>query len=96
MNLPATSNIVISIFVKSVKEFPLKKLFFLFALLTLCLIVGGAYLSAQDFDKVQIKTTKVAGNIYMLEGAGGNIGVSAGALQISLSAARILSASGAN
>jgi glyoxylase-like metal-dependent hydrolase (beta-lactamase superfamily II) len=32
----------------------------------------------QDFSKVEIKTTKVAGNVYMLEGAGGNIGVSAG------------------
>ncbi|MET0986996.1 MAG: MBL fold metallo-hydrolase, partial [Steroidobacteraceae bacterium] len=31
-----------------------------------------------DFDKVEIKATKVAGNIYMLEGAGGNIGVSVG------------------
>ncbi|HWM84951.1 MAG TPA: MBL fold metallo-hydrolase, partial [Kofleriaceae bacterium] len=29
-------------------------------------------------DKVEIKTTQVAGHIYMLEGAGGNIGVSAG------------------
>jgi cyclase len=34
--------------------------------------------SAQDFSKVEIKSTKVAGNIYMLEGAGGNIGVSVG------------------
>jgi glyoxylase-like metal-dependent hydrolase (beta-lactamase superfamily II) len=33
---------------------------------------------AQDFSKVEIKTIKVAGNIYMLQGAGGNIGVSAG------------------
>ena len=32
----------------------------------------------QDFSKVEIKTTRVSGNIYMLEGAGGNIGVSAG------------------
>jgi glyoxylase-like metal-dependent hydrolase (beta-lactamase superfamily II) len=32
----------------------------------------------QDFSKVEIKTTKIAGNVYMLEGAGGNIGVSAG------------------
>ena len=32
-----------------------------------------------DFDKVEIKTTKVAGGVYMLEGSGGNIGVSAGA-----------------
>ncbi len=33
----------------------------------------------QDFSKVEIKATKVAGNVYMLEGAGGNIGVSVGA-----------------
>jgi cyclase len=33
---------------------------------------------AQDFSKVEIKVTKVAGNVYMLEGAGGNIGVSVG------------------
>lgn len=32
----------------------------------------------QDFSKVQIKVTKVAGNVYMLEGAGGNIGASVG------------------
>ncbi|HEY2961462.1 MAG TPA: MBL fold metallo-hydrolase [Pyrinomonadaceae bacterium] len=31
-----------------------------------------------DFSKVQIKATKVAGNVYVLEGAGGNIGVSVG------------------
>ena len=31
-----------------------------------------------DYSKVQIKATKVAGNVYMLEGAGGNIGVSVG------------------
>ena len=33
----------------------------------------------QDFSKVEIKVTKVAGNVYMLEGSGGNIGVSVGA-----------------
>src|SRR5215831_3163300 len=32
----------------------------------------------QDFSKVEIKVHKVAGNIYMLEGSGGNIGVSVG------------------
>jgi len=32
----------------------------------------------QDFSKVQIKVTKVAGNVYMLEGAGGNIAASVG------------------
>lgn len=32
----------------------------------------------QDFSQVQIKATKVSGNVYMLEGSGGNIGVSVG------------------
>ncbi len=32
-----------------------------------------------DFSKVEITATKVAGNIYMLQGQGGNIGVSVGA-----------------
>jgi glyoxylase-like metal-dependent hydrolase (beta-lactamase superfamily II) len=31
-----------------------------------------------DFARIKIKTTHVAGNIYMLEGAGGNIGASVG------------------
>ena len=31
-----------------------------------------------DFSKVEIKATKVAGNVYMLQGSGGNIGVSVG------------------
>ena len=49
-----------------------------FLLLT-CLFVFAAAAQAQtDFSKVQMKATKVAGNVYMLEGAGGNIGVSVG------------------
>ena len=32
----------------------------------------------RDYTRIKIKTTHVAGNIYMLEGAGGNIGVSVG------------------
>lgn len=49
------------------------------ALATLCAIATVAGAPAQsDFSKVQIATTKVAGNVYMLTGAGGNIGVSAG------------------
>ena len=32
----------------------------------------------QDLSKVEITATKVAGNVYMLQGAGGNIGVSVG------------------
>lgn len=36
-------------------------------------------ISAQrDFSKVEIKPTQVSGHVYMLEGSGGNIGVSAG------------------
>jgi cyclase len=38
----------------------------------------GAYSATQDFSNVQIKTEKVADNVFMLTGAGGNIGVSAG------------------
>jgi glyoxylase-like metal-dependent hydrolase (beta-lactamase superfamily II) len=39
----------------------------------------GAVMAQQDdFSKVQIKVTRVAGNIYMLEGAGGNIAASVG------------------
>lgn len=33
----------------------------------------------QDFSKVEIKVKKVSGNVYLLEGSGGNIGVSVGA-----------------
>jgi len=49
---------------------------FLFACLAFFFCVTGT--NAQDFSKVEIKVTKVAGNVYMLEGAGGNIGVSVG------------------
>ena len=34
--------------------------------------------SQMDFTRIKIKTIHVAGNIYMLDGAGGNIGVSVG------------------
>jgi cyclase len=39
---------------------------------------GVASAQDQDFSKVEIKVIKVAGNVYMLEGEGGNIGVSVG------------------
>jgi cyclase len=39
-----------------------------------CLCVP-ALAQQQDFSQVQIKTTKLAGNFYMLEGSGGTIGV---------------------
>src|SRR6266576_1165539 len=32
----------------------------------------------QDFSKVEMKVEKVAGTVYMLQGAGGNIGASVG------------------
>ena len=37
-----------------------------------------AFAQQQDFSKVEIKVSKVAGTVYMLQGAGGNIGVSVG------------------
>ncbi|HEX9507203.1 MAG TPA: MBL fold metallo-hydrolase, partial [Myxococcales bacterium] len=50
------------------------------------MMLGGVSLLAafatqaqeRDFSKVEIKATKVAGSVYMLEGSGGNIGVSVG------------------
>jgi len=48
----------------------------LFGAWVLC--IGLARGQDEDFSKVQMKVTKVAGNIYMLEGAGGNIGASVG------------------
>lgn len=45
----------------------------------LLLAVGGpAAWAQQDFASVEIKVTPVAGNVHMLEGAGGNIGVLVG------------------
>lgn len=35
-------------------------------------------LAQQDFSNVEIKATRVKGNIYMLNGTGGNVGVSVG------------------
>jgi len=42
------------------------------------LLVAVSSNAQQDLSKVEIKVTKVSGNIYMLEGAGGNIGASVG------------------
>jgi glyoxylase-like metal-dependent hydrolase (beta-lactamase superfamily II) len=43
------------------------------------LLTTPAHAQGQDFSKVEITTTKVAEGVYMLEGAGGNIGLSTGA-----------------
>jgi glyoxylase-like metal-dependent hydrolase (beta-lactamase superfamily II) len=42
------------------------------------LALGIAASQNQDFSKVEMKVTKVAGSVYMLQGAGGNIGASVG------------------
>jgi cyclase len=42
------------------------------------LAAGVARGQQQDFSKVTIKTTKLTDSVYMLEGSGGNIGVSIG------------------
>jgi cyclase len=42
------------------------------------LVCGGLWAQDKDFSKVEIKVTKVSGNIYMLEGEGGNIAASVG------------------
>ena len=43
------------------------------------MLIGTTAVAQQDdFSKVQIKVTRVSGNIYMLEGAGGNIAASVG------------------
>jgi glyoxylase-like metal-dependent hydrolase (beta-lactamase superfamily II) len=47
-------------------------------LLAVALTCTLAAAQDQDFSKVQMKVTKVAGSVYMLEGAGGNIGASVG------------------
>ena len=44
----------------------------------LAAVAGAAFAQQQDFSKVEIKVTKVSGNVYMLEGAGGNIAASVG------------------
>ena len=45
---------------------------------TVLLCCGLTAAQDEDFSKVQIKVTKVAGNVYVLEGSGGNIGASVG------------------
>ena len=47
---------------------------------TLFVLLFSAFVLSQDQDysKVEIKVQKVADGVYMLQGAGGNIGVSVG------------------
>ena len=55
------------------------RLAMIFAVATLATVMSRTVAAQQqDFSKVEIKVSKVSGNIYMLEGAGGNIGASVG------------------
>ncbi len=42
------------------------------------MLCDTAGMAQQDFSRAEIKTTQVTGNIYMLNGTGGNIGASVG------------------
>lgn len=44
-------------------------------IITLLFIFSTALANAQDWDKVKINVANANGNVYMLQGAGGNIGV---------------------
>jgi cyclase len=50
----------------------------LWCVLAMSLVALSAGAQERDFSKVEIKVQKVAGSVFMLQGAGGNIGVSAG------------------
>lgn len=43
-----------------------------------CLVALAIPAAAQNFDEIEISTTHVRGSIYMLQGSGGNIGLSIG------------------
>ena len=48
----------------------------------LAFLAGAAFAAsiacAQDFSKVEVQATKLTDSVYMLTGAGGNLGVSVG------------------
>ena len=51
-----------------------------FALLCVLVLSGTGWIAAQqDFSQVKVKASHVKGNLYMLNGTGGNVGVSVGA-----------------
>ena len=47
--------------------------------LSIIVCLPACFAAAQDLSKVEIKSSPVAGSVYMLQGSGGNIGVSVGA-----------------
>jgi glyoxylase-like metal-dependent hydrolase (beta-lactamase superfamily II) len=54
----------------------MRKVWLVIAVLVCTTVLGLS--QDEDFSKVQMKVSKVAGNVYMLEGAGGNIAASVG------------------
>ena len=44
----------------------------------LVMLAAAAASAQQDFSRVEVKATHVAGNVWMLKGSGGNIGVTVG------------------
>lgn len=57
---------------------PMRNVIRCVSLAVFCASAGVSLAQVQDFSKVEIKVTKVAGNVYLLEGAGGNIAASIG------------------
>src|SRR5512132_3671351 len=51
--------------------------FLIFTALLICCVARSTP-AQTDWSKIEIKVIKVSGNVYMLEGGGGNIGVSVG------------------
>ena len=51
---------------------------FRWTLIVLSLAVSGSAFAQRDLSGVEIKATKLSDHVYMLEGRGGNIGVSVG------------------
>lgn len=47
-------------------------------ILLFVMLAAAAASAQQDFSRVEIKVEKVAGNVYMLKGSGGNIGATVG------------------
>ena len=50
----------------------------MYSTLAAALLLAVTASAQQDFSKVEVKATKVAGSVYVLTGAGGNIGASIG------------------
>jgi cyclase len=48
------------------------------ALLLSMLVAPAVLAQQQDFSKVEVKAAKLAGNVYMLTGSGGNVGATVG------------------